>query len=399
MLKTAVIGLILAFMTTITAAAVQTPGPIVQGDGMHFYQIVTTAYQELTWTQANAAANSLPSYTPPGTSLMLSPHLVTITSAAEQAIVAGLPGALTQNLWMGLRQDPAGAEPGGGWSWVTDEPLVYANWDPTEPNNISGDEDYGEWHAGGWNDNINLGRATGYIVEYESVTPIPGVDVPGIEGVHIDPIADLQLFQAQLDAGYPVDVSGYVGFLTSTGSPAKPKINSLLIEVEKDGSGIWTPIGYWGGSPLASEVLTARHNLPGQEFFGSQLWVIRSTGAYVLRVTATFTGTDAAPYGTEDVTVTLLKPVVVEYPAAPAVATAILKDAGIGYRYDTGDVDKKGNPIYGNYIADVAAMMGSGPNDENGSWFMGIPKTEVDAYHDAVYNYLISQGAPLTPLP
>lgn len=98
LLKTAVIGLILAFMTTITAAAVQTPGPIVQGDGMHFYQIVTTAYQELTWTQANAAANSLPSYTPPGTSLMLSPHLVTITSAAEQAIVAGLPGALTQNL-------------------------------------------------------------------------------------------------------------------------------------------------------------------------------------------------------------------------------------------------------------------------------------------------------------
>lgn len=399
LIKTAAVALIIVFITTIAATAAQTPGPIYQGSGMHFYQIITTDYQELTWEQANAAANSLPDYTPPGTSITLTGHLVAINSQSEQELVLSLPGAVDR-LWIGLYQDPLGAEPSGGWSWVTGEALTYTNWDSGEPNNAGGVEEYGEWNYGLWNDNVNAGRAFGYIVEYESQSPITGVDTVGVQGVYIDPIADMQLFQAQLDAGYPVNITGYVGFLTGlnpSNNPTNPKLTSLKLEVEKNASGTWTQIDYLDGFSLASIVLSGRYDLPGREFPAFDPWIISSAGSYTLKVTATFT-TDLTAYDTESVAVTLLMPVVVDHPAAPAVAAAILNDE-IQHRYDTGQTDSKGRPIYSNYISDVAKMMGSSVNDENGSWFMGIDKADTTNYYNAVYNYLIFLGAPLTPLP
>jgi hypothetical protein len=88
------------------------------------------------------------------------------------------------------------------------------------------------------------------------------------------------------------------------------------------------------------------------------------------------------------VTVTFLTTVIVDYPAAPAVAAAILKDAGISHKYG----------VKGNYIADVAAEMGSWEADENGSWFHGIEKCDEQAYYEAVYNYLRTLGAQLDSL-
>lgn len=215
------------------------------------------------------------------------------------------------------------------------------------------------------------------------------VPVPG-GTINIDPIADLQLTQGQLDAGYDVNVTGYVGF--NVPSDNQGRLDILKLEVQKD-LGVWTAIQTIDNEPpLNSIILTARGNVPGREFGFTTPWTINSVGSYVLKVTADFTGSAndyADATGIEAVTVTLLTTVIVDYPAAPAVAAAILKDAGISHKYG----------VKGNYIADVAAEMGSWEADENGSWFHGIDKSDESDYYAAVYNYLIELGASLTTLP
>jgi hypothetical protein len=76
--------------------------------------------------------------------------------------------------------------------------------------------------------------------------------------------------------------------------------------------------------------------------------------------------------------VTLVQNVLVDYPAAPAVAASILHEKNIKPKYNK----------TGNYISDVAKMMGSSEGDLNGSWFMGIDKKDTQTYYNAVYDYL-----------
>ena len=75
-----------------------------------------------------------------------------------------------------------------------------------------------------------------------------------------------------------------------------------------------------------------------------------------------------------------VKVVDAEYPAAPAIAEKLLAEAGVSHRYGTG---KEG----GNYIADVAKMMGKGAS------FRGVAKKDFLAYEAAVKAYLIEVGA------
>ena len=82
-----------------------------------------------------------------------------------------------------------------------------------------------------------------------------------------------------------------------------------------------------------------------------------------------------------------------EFPAAPAVAAALLKAAGVDHRYETDKIAKNGKAIMGNYITDVAKMMGTHEDDQDGSWFMGIDKSDVDDYREAVEDFLDSLGA------
>ena len=105
-------------------------------------------------------------------------HLVTITSAREEAFIAALlnahPLAVNQGYgpWIGAYQpDPGGAnEPAGGWAWVTGEPWSYTNWASQEPNDSDGIEHYAHYFVGdGWND-ISLdgsGLIRSAVVEYE----------------------------------------------------------------------------------------------------------------------------------------------------------------------------------------------------------------------------------------
>ncbi len=243
-----ILSVALVFTFAVSAYAVQTPGEIVRY-GTHYYQLVETEFKELTWTKANEAAEGMAPFTLPGSPIVYSPHLVTVTSQGELDFLKNMFNGYGW-LWTGLYQVPDSQEPGGGWFWVTGEPVATDFWvnnryDPGEPNNSGGNESYGEWNFTGWNDINNAGRESGFIVEYEAVIP-------------------------------------------------------------------------------------------------------------------------------ENVA----------HPAAPAVAASILKALGIRPKYDGG-----------NYIKDVADMMGSQENDENGSWFMGTDKCDVVEYYHAVYDYLELLGA------
>jgi len=216
-----------------------------------------------------------------------------------------------------------------------------------------------------------------------------GVDEVGVAGVFIDPINNLELSQAQLTAGYEVDVNGYVGFKSNTSGGNHPKLTELKLEVERNGSGSWNQIYFWDTSNLQSIVLTTRSNKPGRDFTDAALnvskWTIGETGSYIIKATAKFTneGSFSPEAGTEDVVVTLLQTVNVEFPAAPAIAARILEANDINARYGSSRTG-------GNYISDVAKLMGPGTN------FNGVPKELWEngekvmnqAYWDAVWNYL-----------
>ncbi|MBX3199705.1 MAG: hypothetical protein KF894_16335 [Labilithrix sp.] len=87
-------------------------------------------------------------------------HLVTITSAAEEAFVAALIGSVptamndTYGPWIGAYQPPGdgGQEPADGWVWVTGEPWAYTRWVDGEPNDTGGQEHYAHYLGAGWND-------------------------------------------------------------------------------------------------------------------------------------------------------------------------------------------------------------------------------------------------------
>jgi hypothetical protein len=59
-------------------------------------------------------------------------HLVTVTTAAEQAFVAPLVG--TTDAWIGLSNQANAAV----FAWVTGEPLAFTNWAAGEPNHGAG---------------------------------------------------------------------------------------------------------------------------------------------------------------------------------------------------------------------------------------------------------------------
>jgi VPDSG-CTERM motif len=131
----------------------------------HYYEIITAP--GISWADANTAANAA-SY------LGLGGHLVTITSAAEDAFVSGLIDTAGEH-WAGGFQDPGETTAGAGWQWVNGEgAFSYTNWAGGEPNDAygAGSEQHlgvGYFGAGsGWNDEGALANLRGYVIEYEA---------------------------------------------------------------------------------------------------------------------------------------------------------------------------------------------------------------------------------------
>jgi hypothetical protein len=182
-------GIIIGVAVKIESAPVRwDTGP---GANNHWYEFINTP---TSWTLANAAANASILNAPGDPLNGAVGHLVTITSGNENSFVDILVSGIGFP-WIGLTDDVAfggtefgntsgnpypsvgnspsdelGIQRGEGWVWITGEPLIYQNWNSSEPNNLSG-ENYGQQVIGVWNDLPN-GSPQPYVVEY-SIVPEP----------------------------------------------------------------------------------------------------------------------------------------------------------------------------------------------------------------------------------
>ncbi|MBX3733312.1 MAG: PQQ-binding-like beta-propeller repeat protein [Verrucomicrobiae bacterium] len=104
-------------------------------------------------------------------------HLATFASAAEWAAGRSVWQSYGRATWIGGYQREDGAEPRGGWEWITGEPWAFEAWAPSEPNNYLG---FAENHldilaAGGWNDAPGTtGQA--YLLEHPDRGPVSPFD-------------------------------------------------------------------------------------------------------------------------------------------------------------------------------------------------------------------------------
>ncbi len=98
----------------------------------HYYRLTSVPGG---WPEAEAEAE------------LVGGHLATVRNEAEENWIYDtfqVTSGLFNEVWIGLRQDPNGAEPDGGWEWASGEPTVYVNWCAGEPNNTGEEEEYGE---------------------------------------------------------------------------------------------------------------------------------------------------------------------------------------------------------------------------------------------------------------
>lgn len=158
-----------ASVFALTQARAEAQGPVLNPANGHYYEAIDVS-GGVTWTAANAAANSMSFQGIQG-------HLATLTDSAENQWVSTQLTYLANDYWIGGIQDhnsPGYSEPGGGWSWVTGEAWSFTAWGGSEPNN-AGPEDFLNYYQGtaDWNDNYDSNNLAGFIVEYELPPVVP----------------------------------------------------------------------------------------------------------------------------------------------------------------------------------------------------------------------------------
>ena len=129
---------ILPFAGVASAATSGVGGVVLDSANSHAYELVLDP--AASWSQAESTARGAGGY------------LVTPTSQSEDAFVDQIlltNNAPTGSYWMGLTREP-GQLVGGGtgtgsgtkaasqFYFVTDEPVTYANWGPSLPDNFAG---------------------------------------------------------------------------------------------------------------------------------------------------------------------------------------------------------------------------------------------------------------------
>ena len=160
--------------------AVANAAPVQWSGNGHWYDYITSA-ERYSWSEANADAQTR-------TYLGMTGHLVTVTSAQEEAFLYSDPWLsghlLYGDPWIGAFRLP-GSDLYTGWQWVTGEAWGYTHWRPTEPNNSW--PTYAEYYVhylstgvggdsmvSGWNDHPDATFRRGYFIEYSLSVPEPG---------------------------------------------------------------------------------------------------------------------------------------------------------------------------------------------------------------------------------
>lgn len=167
MFKTVSLAAAGALLAT-AAGAAPVKWSAAQGGNDHYYEFINS---RVTASAALAAAEA-------ATYMGRQGHLVTITSAAEQAFLNGLNTSNTR-YWLG----GSDRETEGVWKWISGPEAgqlmdnIFTNWAPNEPNDYRTGEDYmtGWWRSSGqWND-LKNGSSVRYIIEYSDIpaAPIP----------------------------------------------------------------------------------------------------------------------------------------------------------------------------------------------------------------------------------
>jgi hypothetical protein len=166
---------------------------VEDGGNGHWYELVRHETGTVNWVYARRTA------------ALRGGHLATFSGQAESDWVferlVDRPDAWGGRWgpWIGLYQDrrlSSYSEPGGGWRWVTDEPLTFTRWQVGEPNNVGNSgEDHACLMAIGscqqvrspqWNDGPEYGDSTetcapgtngvvSFLVEYEGDCNANGV--------------------------------------------------------------------------------------------------------------------------------------------------------------------------------------------------------------------------------
>jgi hypothetical protein len=178
--------LILSVVSAAPAAAdpISITERVTWSENGHQYAVVPAEF--VTWEEASLAVTG-----------MFGPrwYLATITSAQEQNFISSLalPGV---EYWLGGFQPPLMVPPDAEWTWVTNEPFVYRNWAPFEPNDIAGPASeqhlamWGEMASltfprprGTWNDEYYRLDISGYVAETSNPIPEPGTLLLVVTGI------------------------------------------------------------------------------------------------------------------------------------------------------------------------------------------------------------------------
>ena len=128
---------------------------IYGGFEAHLY-VAVRADGDADWHAAEAAATRCGAYLAAIGSKAENDFVYDLFAADPRYFASGIEkdGAWKVGPWIGLRQDPGGREPRGGWRWGNGEPLQFANWGSGLPDEWTEGQDSVSFFS--WRDDPNF---------------------------------------------------------------------------------------------------------------------------------------------------------------------------------------------------------------------------------------------------